>query len=765
MKKILLSIILLSHLIQYQAQDWKAQWISTMECQSASNTWLAYRKTVDLRTKPEKAVARIAVDSKYWLWINGQLVVFEGGLKRGPNPTDTYYDEVDLAPFLKTGKNTVAVLVWYFGKDGFSHKSSGRAGMIFDCQSPGFELLSDASWKCSVLTCYLTAGEPLPNFRLAESSILYDARKDFGPWQSENFDERIMPGAMVLGKAGDYPWNNLIKRPIPLWKVEPLARYENDAQLPKISDGKPIIALLPRNVTISPYLKIKAPAGLTIDMRTDNFKGGSEYNFHSEYVTKEGVQEFESLPYLNGHWMIYSIPAGVEILELRYRETRYNTQFTGSFDCDDPFLNSLWVKCRNTMNVNMRDAIQDPDRERAQWWGDVAILLGEILHSCDLKAHALIKKSILNLVDWQKPDGVLYSPIPAGNWNLELPGQMLSSIGMHGFWYYYFYTGDLATIKHAYPAVKRYLDLWKLGSDGLLVHRGGGWDWGDWGENIDRPVMDNALLYQALESAINMARVTGNEADIPHYEGMRKSISDKYNRILWTGSEYRSPGYTGIIDDRGHGLAVLVGLAKAEQYPAIKKVFERSFNASPYMEKYILESMFRMGYANAALTRMKSRYQKMVDSPLSTLWEGWGIGSEGYGGGSYNHGWSGGPLTLLMEYVCGIAPTEPGFSRFQVMPQTGSLNRASASFETVKGTIQSSFRKLASGMEIKVTVPASTLAVVGVPASGVKSIKLNGKQVWKAGKYLKVAVHLAKLSQDRIGFEVASGEWSFVAEY
>jgi hypothetical protein len=94
-------------------------------------------------------------------------------------------------------------------------------------------------------------------------------------------------------------------------------------------------------------------------------------------------------------------------------------------------------------------------------------------------------------------------------------------------------------------------------------------------------------------------------------------------------------------------------------------MFTTSFNSSPYMEKYVMESLFKMNDTDAALNRMKHRYQKMVESPLSTLWEGWGIGKEGYGGGSYNHGWSGGPLTLLMEYVCGILPLEPGFSKFQ----------------------------------------------------------------------------------------------------
>lgn len=51
-----------------------------------------------LTSAPASAIAQIAADSKYWLWINGKLAVFEGGLKRGPNRTDTYYDEIDLKP-------------------------------------------------------------------------------------------------------------------------------------------------------------------------------------------------------------------------------------------------------------------------------------------------------------------------------------------------------------------------------------------------------------------------------------------------------------------------------------------------------------------------------------------------------------------------------------------------------------------------------------------------------------------------------------------
>ncbi len=80
------------------AVSWSAKWIWAPT--SSTNQWVAFRRSFTLAAAPSKALTRIAADSKYWLWVNGTLVVFEGGLKRGPNRTDTYYDEIDLAPYL-----------------------------------------------------------------------------------------------------------------------------------------------------------------------------------------------------------------------------------------------------------------------------------------------------------------------------------------------------------------------------------------------------------------------------------------------------------------------------------------------------------------------------------------------------------------------------------------------------------------------------------------------------------------------------------------
>lgn len=64
-----------------------ARWISTAEeGADCPNSWIAFRRDVELKALPAVAPVCIAADTKYWLWINGECVVFEGGLKRGPTP-------------------------------------------------------------------------------------------------------------------------------------------------------------------------------------------------------------------------------------------------------------------------------------------------------------------------------------------------------------------------------------------------------------------------------------------------------------------------------------------------------------------------------------------------------------------------------------------------------------------------------------------------------------------------------------------------------
>lgn len=767
LKNVLLTGMIL-FLVQFaQAQkQWTAQWISSPDCKNEANTWICFRKDISLQKVPEQALAAIAADSKYWLWINGEMVVFEGGLKRGPSPDDTYYDEIDLAPHLNKGHNTIAVLLWYFGKEGFSHKDSGKAGLLFDCQLPGLKLSSDESWKTLIHPAFSSCDGIQPNWRLSESSLLFDARKDPGKWMEQGYDYSSWQPAKVLGTPPCQPWNQLVRRPVPQWKDFGLKDYENKSDFPAVSAGEPIIAKLPANLQVTPWLEVETTEGQAIVIRTDHFVGGGEPNVQAKYITKNGKQAYESLGWMNGEEVIYSIPEGVKILGLKYRETGYDSEFAGSFHCSDDFFNQLWDKACRTLYVTMRDNYMDcPDRERAQWWGDEVIESGEAFYAFDCRSHSLQKKGMLELVNWQKPDGTLFSPVPAGNWDKELPGQMLASIGYYGFWNYYLHTGDLQTLADVYDGVLRYLGIWKIKPDGTLVFREGGWNWGDWGEQKDMELLQNAWYYLALTGVHEMATALGKTDDAKRLQHQVDQFKAAFNQQFWNGTAYRHPDYKGQTDDRVQALAVVSGLADKEKYPLLFDVFKVHEHASPYMEKYVIEALFKMGQDVYGLERLKKRFGPMVNDPEnSTLWEVWGNETDGFQGGTTNHAWSGGGLTLLSQYVCGIAPIEPGYKKFQVAPQPGALTSASAKVESVQGAIEAAFSNQPGSFEMNVTVPENTSALIKLPSGDFTEIKYNRKMIWKNGIWLKKSESkLLSFTAEKKQLEVPSGKWIFKA--
>ena len=378
---------------------------------------------------------------------------------------------------------------------------------------------------------------------------------------------------------------------------------------------------------------------------------------------------------MNGHKVIYKVPSSVDVLDLKYRETGYNTTFAGSFVCDDPMLNTLWGKSQRTLYITMRDTYMDcPDRERSQWWGDVVNELGVAFYAMDERAHLLTRKGIRELMAWQRPDSTIYAPVPSGNYDSELPMQMLASVGYYGFWTYYMGTWDKNTIETVFPNVKKYIHVWKTDSEGLVIPRKGGWTWGDCGEDKDMALLFNLWYAIALDGYERMAQLTGNTDEAEWANATSSRLKTVFHKKFWNGKYYVSPGYKDCPDDRAQALAVVSGILPKELYPVIRPFFKEHHHASPYMEKYVLQALCMMGYEQDALNRMKIRYADMIESPLTTLWEGWGIGSKGFGGGTYNHAWSGGPLTIMSSMIAGIETVKPAFEEFRVKPSPAHLS-------------------------------------------------------------------------------------------
>lgn len=722
MKRSLLLIALLSiFTAPAPAAEWKAQFITLEHTQSRPATWGIWRKQANLTSVPSSVTARIATDTKYWLWINDRMVVFEGGLKRGPKPNATYYDEIEIAPYLCEGENTIALLTWHFGLNGFSHVNSGSMGLVFQAEGDGVLICSDASWRGDVYEAYSETGLPRPNYRISESNIRFDGRMAMEGWYLRDSGEELSEVLPV--DLPNCPLGELLPRPIPQWKDCGFREYVRTEM-----KGDTLVCHLPYNCQFTPYVKLRSDRpGQVLDIRTDVHMIGDSYTVRCEYVTREGVQEYENYGWMNGHQVWYIIPEGVELLDVKYRETGYGADFTEPFHCDDPFFDELWKRAQRTLYITMRDNYMDcPDRERGQWWGDAVNELGETFYSLTPPAQKLAEKGLDEVFNWQRADGVLFSPCPAGNWNKELPSQILAAAGYYGLYTQCFYSGDFSVADRHFDRLHRYLhEVWQRDPDGLVYLRHGDWFWGDWGDDKDQLLLQNIWYYLALKGERLIALETGRTQAAEEDAAMMEQFEKAFERRFWTGTCYRSPDYEDETDDRGNALAVVSSLAPKDKYPLLTKLLTKEYHASPYMEKYVLEALFEMNAASEGLDRIKNRYRPLIEiEGLTTLPENWrdatpidpGVPLVDNFFGTYNHGWTGGPLTILSQKVCGVEPTSPGFRTFRIRPQLGYLKEASCTVESTSGTIRVSVHKTKKGLRITAEVPEGTTAEIVFPS-------------------------------------------------
>ena len=61
---------------------------------------------------PVSAEVAIGCETKYWLFVNGELAVFDGGLFRESTPGCGYFDVVEIAPYLRVGRNELTLFFW-----------------------------------------------------------------------------------------------------------------------------------------------------------------------------------------------------------------------------------------------------------------------------------------------------------------------------------------------------------------------------------------------------------------------------------------------------------------------------------------------------------------------------------------------------------------------------------------------------------------------------------------------------------------------------
>ena len=702
----------------YQKTDWTADWIWTRSC--AEDSYVAFRKSFTLEEEPGEVTACISAVDKYVLWVNGELIVLDGSLKRGPTPVDSYYDSVTV-PNLRKGENVIALLVAFNGRSGdgsivpVTVDADGdevtQAGLLFEMQAGETLIKSDNSWRALRHDAYknrVSGGKDYVKYEqssmLAERNVWYKAEDDIGDFTAADYDDSAWENATLVAKAGDLPFGGLfsaIIRPVKFSAVQPFADQESEWKRSFDADST-LVLRLPGNMQFTWYVELKAPAGKKLTVYTDTYTDRDQLpNFKDTYITREGEQRYENYPWRSGSKLIIELEAGVEILDLGYRPSGFNGEWAGSFRSSDPRLDQLWQESLNTIAICMRDTYMDcPERERGPYMGDASNQIDAALYSYDEGGLAMTKKAILACLGWTKTDGTIPSRAPSVK-PQEIPNQSLSF--MTSAYHYWLHSGDRETMTAYYRAFVNYLQLFEMGDNGLPLYRAGSWQWNDWGNRIDPDLLQLGFYYYALSLTAQLADDLGITDDEAFLNGRLESIRANWRENFYTPEGFKSAD-SKYVDERANALLALSGLAGEEDYELITGVIMSTFEASPYTEKYVLEALCVMGREDLAVERMLRRYDPMLHDEWDTLWEQFNDTV-----GTYNHGWTAAPLYILSKYVAGVQPTAPGFESYEIVP-SAALESYDCSVWTPKGVI----RVVKDGGTLTVTaVSGGTLVLPG----------------------------------------------------
>lgn len=701
----------------YKKTDWTAQWIWTKAC--SEDSYVAFRKTFTLNETVESATAYISAVDKYVLWVNGEMLVLDGSLKRGPTPYDSYYDTVEINN-LQKGENVITMLVAFNGRSGDGSivpvitDEAGdeytQAGMIFELNVGGQVIKSDSTWKATRHTAYknrVTGGANYPKYEqssmLAERNVYYVASDNIGDYTAVSYDDSAWENATLVANAGDLPFGDLYAAMIKPIKFYEVTDFANAADYvgKTLTEDTILVLELPGNIQFTTCFELEAPAGKRLTMYTDTYtdKDGLA-NFKDTYVTGEGSQTYENYPWRSGTKLIIEAEAGVTFTKLAYRKSEFNGDLTGSFISSNADLNQLWQESMNTVAICMRDTYMDcPERERGPYMGDASNQIDAALYCYDEEGLAMTKKAILACLGWTKNSGAIPSRAPSVK-PQEIPNQSLAF--MSSAYHYWLHSGDVETMTAYCEAMLNYLQLFEM-ENGLPKYRDGSWTWNDWGEKIDTKLLQVGFYYYALTLTNELADDLGIEEGTEFLTSRMEEIQQNWRAAYYTEAGFKHPD-SKYIDDRANAMLTLSGLAGEEDYDLISQALMTTYEASPFCEKFVLEALCVMGKEDLALKRMLDRYDGMLKDEYDTLWEQFTDDI-----GTVNHGWTAAPLYILSKYVAGIAPTEAGYGAYEIAP-ADVLESFTCSADTPKGVITVSLVKDAG---------VTTLTVQAIAADGI----------------------------------------------
>ena len=739
-------------------------WITHPDARSGqSPVVLHFRRSIDILARPATFPVEVSADNRFVLYVNGVRVA--AGPARG-DLAHWRYEPVDLAPYLRAGRNVIAAEVWNADTPGADilHKTSplaqvtARTGFWLHGLDKAAVIDSGPDWRVVKATDrqftpgFVALREQLGKvFYAAGSQESVDGAATDRAWQGPAESKADWTNAVPALEPGEAaPWT-LVADALPqmhFTSIDAGHVVRSDSAAARGFPQKPatvparseVHILLDRETMVSAYpsLALAGGAGAHVTLRyaealydAEKHKGDRNavgdrqvLGLADSYVA-DGTPGQHFAPLWWRTWRFLEITvktadAPLTLQGLSLHETGYPFRKIGSFSSDDPALEAMWNIGWRTTKIDAHETFMDSSYwEQLQYTGDTR-LMARIAYSVSGDPRLPIQ-AIDAFGHSQHAEGTTESAYPNVMRNIIPPFSLLWVGMMHDYW---LEQPDTAVLQRNLPKTRKVLAWYAdyVAANGLLT-RNPEWNFIDWvGEPTmareDFPSFDKAtgtscmtsLVYLgALDQATDLERALGDATVAADYAHKANALRSAIHGQCWDATRglYADDPSKTVFSQHTNSLAVLYDVAPRDRMADIlTKTIRPTGIEAP---DGILESSYYFAwYLVRAVEHagLADHYLAMLSTWRGLMAQHFTTWPERRGDTrSDTPAWSAHPTADLLGIVAGIQPASPGYASVRVAPHPGNLHRMKAAAATPHGPVCVAMRDGKAGRIFDITLP------------------------------------------------------------
>lgn len=733
----------------FRMSDWSAEWI-TDECDKDEYRSPMLRKAFSVNKDVRSAKLYFSAAAYAKATLNGHQMA-NAMLEPGYTAYDrrNLYTMYDVTSQIRKGENVLAAVlgngfynaIQHVGTWGFENaRWRGRARFFCELhlayEDGTSEIIkSDDSWKSFVDGPYLSNN--------IYTGDIYDARKEIPGWDKPGFDDSRWEKAQIVSAPSDTLTAQLMP-PIGVEEELKPVEFRNYGDSVYVYDfGKNIAGLCEltikgeagTKVTIE-YGELAKPDGRLEMGNIDVYHIPlPDYDLQKDIYYLKGGQKESWMPVFCYHGFRYveikaSAPVKIDKNSLTARYIHTLVPSVGRFDSSNELFNTVWDMTRRTYKNNFHSIITDcPHREKNGWTADSYLAMELGLLNYD--GMAFYHKWIDDVTDNIREDGRLSGIMPDHGWGyMDWIGPVWDAAIFNIPDFMYKFSGNFSQVEKLWPVYERYLEYLKTREeeDGLVTYGIG--DWVYHKIPTETRYSSPCFYYNDYVLMAKFARLTGR--DPKPFEQKAQAIKDAIN-AKWFDPETNLYANGTMA---GQAMALYFGIVPQGKEQAVADALAKMVDDNNgYLEfgsmgsKMALRMLTKYGYVDKAYEIATKEecpsWGWWVKQGFTTLAETWEL-SPVFKDASVDHVFLGDVAAWYVNDLAGINfdPERPGFEHIIIRPHfPEGLEWVDASYDSIKGTIRSAWKRSKGKMVLEIEIPVGTQATLIMPDGSQQALK------------------------------------------